>query len=651
MELSFIASALRRRFWVVLLVAILGAIPGLTKDATPSTNYRSTAELMVSPSTRATANYNTIDPERYVAGQLEVLQSESLADQVASQVSAQFGERISVAALGSVVEIEQVPETDVVTIVTTINSAEKAQAISQAYAELYLAGLANVELDNNQIQALQSQISALEFNLREANDQLQESMAKWLPRGNDPTPPPIPSPETVDPVAVSQRQLLLADLTQKRAALSDLDIQSRLHVNSRVISSASLPLEPIPLGGDFLLAGGLFGGAVLGIVVAVGWARFSTKVLDEAGVAELLGTPVVAELGRYRSLSRNLLAAFQSLPRSAWPVVDQLCVRAEAMAKIGEPLTVAVTGTMRAAGTTTLALAMAERFAAGGATVVLVDADVREPHVTGLFNATADGGVPAITSGPSVLGDEDTRSAYTRTMDPAVSVLGLGPNRGAAALRRDTVPDVLAAARAKADIVVVDGGPVLDLASTLQFVALADAVILAVPMVRQKTDELGGMGRQLEPVRAKLMPVITSPTRRQAKGQTEPQRAPAGSNQSRPSFPTKPADTGAVPAVPPSVPLADPTTKFPSARPPSTASSLANVARRESVRPNGLVGDKVDSTPDIVLSDTQNGLPNPQRADLEDNEESEVTGHGAERTSQSEEADNKDVDDGDRLRG
>ncbi len=117
------------------------------------------------------------------------------------------------------------------------------------------------------------------------------------------------------------------------------------------------------------------------------------------------------------------------------------------------------------------------------------------------------------------LTDQRGRSAFTRTMDPAVSVLGLGPNRGSAALRRDTVPAVLAAARRKAEVIVVDGGPVLDLASTLQFASLADAVVLAVPLARQKGDALLDLSRQLGPVAAKLLPVVTAPSRRSARGE------------------------------------------------------------------------------------------------------------------------------------
>lgn len=519
MELSFVISALRRRFWVVTLFALLGSLPGLTSNRADSNVWESTAVLNIQPPTRTGVNIFQVDPDRYVQGQLSVLESEELASQVAGEVTKTSNTEITAAELREIVTIEHKPETDVVEITTTTDNDVKAQAISQMYADLYVAGLATTETDTAQKTQLDTQITQLEGSLQKIDDAIKESMRGFLPTGRKQNPDPIPPAEVVDPSNVSKRQTILAELIDLKGQKNDLDLQSTLKVNTEIIDDAHLPLAPKPARGNFVLAGGLLAGAVAGIVVALMWARFSTKVLDEVSAGEILGSPVVSEFPHYRSLARNPLAAFQALPRSAVPTVDQLCVRAEAMARIGEPLVVAVTGTMRSAGSTTLALAMAERFAAGGASVVVIDGDVRDPRVTALFNATADGGVPSVIATDGALTDQRGRSAFTRTMDPAVSVLGLGPNRGSAALRRDTVPAVLSAARRKAEVIVVDGGPVLDLASTLQFASLADAVVLAVPLARQKGDALLDLSRQLGPVAAKLLPVVTAPSRRSARGE------------------------------------------------------------------------------------------------------------------------------------
>lgn len=513
MELSFVLSALRRRLWLVAFFALLGSLPGLMSDPPVSNEYRSVAKLNIVQPTQGNVTYLSSDPDRYVISQLSVLESASLVNEVA------LANGVSITAVRQAVTIEQDPDTDVVEIIAVSTDPDQARSIAQSYVEAYMSTLDTDRSDTGELQRLEEEINNLRTQLTNLNDAIQEAMEPYLALLDRRTPPPLPPTDSVEPTLVTERTIIQAEVSQLIALRNQLVSDSRLRVNTRVIQQATLPTEPIPAGGQFLLAGGLFAGAMLGVVAAMAWARFSTKVLDVDTASEILGAPVVSELPHYRSLARQPLAAFQALPRTAIPVVDQLCVRAEAKARINEPLTVAVVGSQRNAGTTTLALAMAERFAGSGSSVVVIDADVRDPRITAIFNASQDGGVPAVVLNDGALIDQRGRSVFTRTMDPEVSVLGLGSSRGAASLRRDTVASVLEAARRKAQIVVVDGGPALDLASTLQLTAMADAVVLAVPLARQKSDALSDLSRQLDNVREKLLPVVTSPARRPAKGE------------------------------------------------------------------------------------------------------------------------------------
>lgn len=513
MELAFVLSALRRRLWLVALFAVLGVLPAMMAEPQTTNEYVSVAKLSIVQPTVGNVTYLSGDPDRYVLGQLGVLESASLVNEVALEVG------MSITDVRESIKVEHEPGTDIVDITATANDAETARMLAQTYVETYTEDLDTERSDSDELTRLGNDIATLRTTLSGLNSAIADAMSEYVAASQRATNPrPLPTPDQIVPAQVTERDVARAELTQLIAQRNDLISSSRLRVNTRIIQDATLPIEPVPPGGRFLFAGGLFAGAMMGIVAALAWARFSTKVLDVDTASEILAAPVVSELPHYRSLARQPLAAFQSLPRSAVPVIDQLCVRAEAKARINEPLTVAVVGTQRNAGATTLALAMAERFAGAGSSVVLVDADVRDPRITALFNAGQDGGVPAVVINDGALIDQRGRSVFTRTMDPEVSVLGLGSNRGAASLRRDTVASVLEAARRKAQIVVVDGGPALDLASTLQLTAMADAVVLAVPLSRQKSDALSDLSRQLDAVRQKLLPVITSPSRRPAKG-------------------------------------------------------------------------------------------------------------------------------------
>src|SRR5687767_5874916 len=83
MELAFVIDAVRRYFWVVIVGALLGgaAAAGLQTNA-PDT-FESRGVLLVTP---PVGGGSSGDSERYVAGQLAILRSAGLAEQVAEEL-------------------------------------------------------------------------------------------------------------------------------------------------------------------------------------------------------------------------------------------------------------------------------------------------------------------------------------------------------------------------------------------------------------------------------------------------------------------------------------------------------------------------------------------------------------------------------------
>ena len=342
MELSFVLAALRRRLWLVALFALLGALPGLLADPPTGNEYRSVAKLMIVQPTVGSTNFFAADPDRYVLGQLSVLGSANLVNEVALDVGR------SITFVREAVTIEHDPGTDIVTLEAITNEADLSRQVAQSYVEVYMTTLEDDRSDGDELQRLNDNINRLRAVLVELNSSIADQMGPIVNQVlGDRDPKPLPSIDQIAPALVTERNVAEAELRQLVQQRNELISDSRLRINTRIIQYATQPSEPIPPGGQFLLAGGLFAGAMLGVVAAMAWARFSTKVLDIETASEILAAPVVSELPHYRSLARQPLAAFQSLPRSAIPVIDQLCVRAEAKARINEPLIVAVVGTQR----------------------------------------------------------------------------------------------------------------------------------------------------------------------------------------------------------------------------------------------------------------------------------------------------------------
>ena len=313
-------------------------------------------------------------------------------------------------------------------------------------------------------------------------------------------------------------QSLRAEQSQVLLNKSQLEQAANVKVASEVSQPAVTPTIPLPGRSKLLPAAGLIGGGMLGLALAMALARLSGKAVDEQDIGDALGQPVVGRVARSNALSASLPTLLKTVPKDMAQTADQLCVRAEARATDGKSLTVLVTGSSRPASTSAVAVALASRFAQSGLSVALVDAEQTDSAITKEFRADLQGGIPALlarsadgTNRPRVRGNglaDDTFEAFTETSIAGVEVLGLGPVNGRTAIRRTDVADLLAGTTAHAHVVVIDGGAILEAATTVQLAQLVDAVVLTVPMKRQKLGGLEDIADQLGTRIKNVLPIV-----------------------------------------------------------------------------------------------------------------------------------------------
>jgi Mrp family chromosome partitioning ATPase len=258
----------------------------------------------------------------------------------------------------------------------------------------------------------------------------------------------------------------------------------------------------------------------------------SGTVLDQVHIEEILGVDVARSVGHARSLAKSPQAALDSLPNSCMEAIDQLCVRAESAAVLGRALTVAVIGTQRSAGSTTLAMAMAGRYANSGLSVVVIDGDPKQPDVSTTFDTSQTTGVHGLLALVAAEPREGEPGWWQRRGLPIfaassvadVRILGIGTE---GVLRRDEVPRLLSAAGTAGQVVIIDCGPLLEAASTVEFARQVDAIVLAVPQRIQRVGTLEVVARQLAERRGELLPVLTSPSRRRRSARAQQRFAKA----------------------------------------------------------------------------------------------------------------------------
>ena len=511
-ELSFVIAALRRRLWFVVLVMLVGLVGGAAFTSSKKAQFEASAELLIQPRSSAAGVTNTSDPDRFVAGEVASLKGSSIADRVVEKVPG-----TSRSMLAATVRVEQKAKTDVVGIIVRADDPLVAQQVANAYVTIYIA---SSEARNSE--GYNAEIDEIGAKLKDLSDKINviETERAKLPLNSTSV-----LDRTRDAQLFEQTSSLRAQYTQLIATQTTLQYSSKLKSRSEVLQLATLPTAPIVTSRVLLAGAGLFFGTTLGVVAAVAWANASRRLLDVVQLEEILGAKAVGTLPLAKDLASGPRAAFENLPDKTAAIIDQLCVRSEASAQ-GETdaLTIAIVGSRRGAGVTTVALAMAGRFARNGARAVVIDGDLADPAISRSFQALDDAGIPGLLARlaaarkeplapgapPPVLPDSLPARVFTPTSLPDVRVLGVGAPTKARSLHRTNVDVVIeAAARGGVDVVLIDGGPLLDSASTVRLCQVVDVVVLVVPVNHQQIEPLGVINRLLGYRSGDLLPVAT----------------------------------------------------------------------------------------------------------------------------------------------
>jgi capsular polysaccharide biosynthesis protein len=532
-ELSYLFSVLRRRWWLPLVGLLLGLVLGRVAGGDTSSVYESRAVLNVLPPVNVSGiTIYQSDPDRYVVGQVSVLKSSSLAEQVAALLPNRTTDEVSKATT-----ITHEPRTDIVVISVVLDDAKDAERIANGFANTYVAGLKNrVATSANPLaKSIDERLAALGASIQAAEKEIQanqeivnrNSIALPLLKGTDPEfarlRVEIDTATAKNGTLIADRSINQARYNEELRNKSELERGQLSKVSTDIVQPAVVPTLPKPSKSKLTTIGGGLVGLLLGLALAVMLARLSGRIVDMREVEEALGASVTADMPRVSGLE-PLKGLLDKLPPELDDSIDQLCVRAESKGSPGKTLTIGVVGTMRPSGVTTLAVALAARFNELGSSVVLVDADLANSAITRTF-APSGLGIPALLANGS--NTTEIRTGKTRPQhDPYVSygtlhVLGLGARNGRASLPRAQVAEVIDGASREAQIVVIDAGEALDSSAALEICRLVDVVVVAVPVKKQRRQILEEIGGELSGRARSILPVITRPGQATKHGSTE----------------------------------------------------------------------------------------------------------------------------------
>ncbi|MEJ2866414.1 polysaccharide biosynthesis tyrosine autokinase [Actinomycetospora sp. OC33-EN08] len=246
-------------------------------------------------------------------------------------------------------------------------------------------------------------------------------------------------------------------------------------VTATLVEPAIVPQGPSSTDPETYVLLGLVLGLVAGLGVAVLWSALDTTVRDSSALAGLTDGPVLGVVPRDPG-GGNLVGN-----------PDRLSVVAEAFRQIRTSLgfvaltrklhTVMVTSAVEGEGKSTTAAGLALVLAQQGRRVLVVDADLRRPHLTELFGLPGEVGLTNV-----LLGQLSLEHAVQPGADGQVSVLGRGPEppNPADLLTSPAFGTFLERLATQYDVVVLDTPPLLPVADAAIMAQRCDGVVLVV---------------------------------------------------------------------------------------------------------------------------------------------------------------------------
>ena len=162
-------------------------------------------------------------------------------------------------------------------------------------------------------------------------------------------------------------------------------------------------------------------------------------------------------------------------------------------------------------GKSTTVANLAVTFAASGSSTILVDADLRRPHLHQIFGLSNDAGLTTLISSLSRGGEEVSKELpLQETQVPNLLVMTSGPvpPNPAEMLASQRMAEVLAMLRARADYVLIDTPPVIAVTDAAVLAPRVDGVLLVVNAGKTKRDLAVKARDMLQQVNANLLGVV-----------------------------------------------------------------------------------------------------------------------------------------------
>ncbi len=511
--------AIQARKWLVLTATALGVLLALTYHSARSPEYEAVTRVVVGPSRSL-----SLDSARAVAPNLERERELMLSDDVFASAAATLG--ISVPAMNDLtdddVEVDFIPDSDVLRIAAVNSSASLAADLANAIATSYVAETEAREIDffTVRIDSLEAERTAISDEIAQLDQRLSELESERqtvaaLP-ATDPTKATQLSAIDADrSIAQTNRQQLIVSQRSAEADLRELrtDLNTRAP-SAELISPARLPEAVQGLSRNMLLTAGTLLGLTLGVAAAFILARLDRRARNQSDIESALGQRVLSSIpsfgfGFADSKGEAALVMMDTSHSAkatrAAEAFRRLRTSVGFLANTGDSQTFLLSSAFPGEGKSTVCANLGLAFAQGGKQTVIVSADLRRPTLERLFGIEAEAGLSQWLGG-----DDDVELLVDLPQHEGLYMVPAGPPamNSSELLGSDRFDVLIKELEGTFDVVLVDSPPVLATADTGAASKHVDGVVIVVDSRRTETDQLAQVRADLDRAGSTLLGAV-----------------------------------------------------------------------------------------------------------------------------------------------
>jgi succinoglycan biosynthesis transport protein ExoP len=262
---------------------------------------------------------------------------------------------------------------------------------------------------------------------------------------------------------------------------------ARSPVKVSTIRPAELPLTPVAPDVPFILALGLLGGLGAGVAIALLAERLDTRVKTPEDATAAAAAPALGTVSQDADAARRPLVMQDEGWSPRGESYRQLRTAVRFVGVDRRLRSLVVTSAMPGDGKTTTAANLAISLAQAGQSVVLIDADLRRPRMTGLLGLD-----PTIGLTDVLVSDVPLTEALQQFADLPLFALASGPvpPNPSELLASDRMADVIAELTTQYDVVLFDTPPLLPVTDAAVLGAATDGAVIVARAGKTRREQL-----------------------------------------------------------------------------------------------------------------------------------------------------------------